>query len=455
MKKLLFSVLLMFLPMMAMGQTNQGAVIAEADFTTATEFTNWSQFADEQIDGKVELQTGEGLVITVGVQTGQLWQPQIMVIPDGSFDLLEDGKYKVVLTAKFPSAGTLQLNMGSWSSNYQETFPIAASDDFQTIECDFESWPCDIEDAHLLFMCGDFKGKTILKKIQVLDMEGGVSVSDIAYNFISKGKIAEVIHKNYKEEVVIPSTVMYDGIEYTVTKIADNAFHNCTKLTSVTIPSSVTSIGSYAFYGCTKLTSVTVPSSVTSIGNNAFEGCNGLNYVQISDLKTWCNISFNNNPLSYAHHLFMNGQEVKNLVIPSGVTSIGSNAFSGCSGLTSVTIPNNVTTIGSSAFNKCSGLTSVIIPNSISSIGESVFANCSGLTSVTIPTSVTSIGWQAFQNCTGLTSVSISNNVTTIGSSAFSGCTGLTSMTIPNSVTTIGSSAFFICIQRSQNNHKQ
>ena len=160
--------------LMAVG-ANAQTKIAEVDFTTATEFTGWTQFADEQTDGKAELQAGEGLAITVGVQTGQLWQPQIMVIGDGSFNLEEDGNYKVVVTAKFPTAGTLQINMGSWSANDQATFPVEASDDFQTIECDFEGWSVTAEGAHLLFQCGDFKGTTLVKSIEVynLDGEGG------------------------------------------------------------------------------------------------------------------------------------------------------------------------------------------------------------------------------------------------------------------------------------------
>ncbi len=238
---------------MAVG-ANAQTTLAEVDFTTATEFTGWTQFADEQTDGKVELIAGEGLAITVGIQTGQLWQPQIMLLPDGSFDLEEDLDYTVVITAKFPTAGTLQINMGRWSANDQATFPVGASDEFQTIECDFEGWSVNAEGAHLLFCCGDFKGTTFVKKIMVVKgIQKPYNPANICYNFITKGKVAEVISNSKKKNkgiVEIPATVTHEGETYTVTKIGDNAFSGCSGLTSVTIPNSMTSIGESAFSGC-------------------------------------------------------------------------------------------------------------------------------------------------------------------------------------------------------------
>ena len=283
----------------------------------------------------------------------------------------------------------------------------------------------------------------------------------IYYKFITKGKIAEVIDNpnKYKGKVIIPATVMHEGIEYNVKSIGSYAFSGCRGLTSVTIPNSVTSIGNYAFADCSGLTSVTIPNSVTSIDGSIFSGCTGLTSVTIpnsvtsidgsafSGCTSLTSVTIPNSVTSIDGSAFSGCTGLTSVTIPNSVTYIGNNAFSGCTSLTSVTIPNSVTSIGNNAFANCSGLTSITIPNSVTSIGEWAFFYCSGLTSITIPNSVTSIGWNAFNGCSGLISVTIGNSVTSIGSTAFYGCTGLTSITIPNSVTSIDGSAFSSCEQ--------
>ena len=136
-------------------------------------------------------------------------------------------------------------------------------------------------------------------------------------------------------------------------------------------------------------------------------------------------------------------EKIKNVIISSGVTRIGINAFSGCSSLESITIPDSVTSIGIGAFQNCSSLKSITIPDSVTDIGFWAFNNCSSLSSATIPNSVTTIG--GFQGCSSLSSLGIPNSVTTILAEAFSGCSSLTCVTIPDSVTFIGLMAFSDC----------
>ena len=192
---------------------------------------------------------------------------------------------------------------------------------------------------------------------------------------------------------------------------------------------------------------VTIGNGVTTIGSEAFSNCTSLTSV----------------------------------VIGSSVTSIGNRAFDSCTALTSVTIPNSVTSIGFYAFASCDSLTKITvasgnpnyssdssgvlfnknkteliccpggfsgsyaIPSSVTSIGKGAFSRCASLTSVVIGSSVTSIGSYAFCNCNSLTSVTIGNSVTSIGENAFSSCASLTSVTIGSSVTSIGSDAFSDC----------
>ena len=312
-------------------------------------------------------------------------------------------------------------------------------------------------------------------------------------------------------------------ISDSVTSIKNYAFYGCSSLKSVTIGNGVTNIWSSAFSGCTGLTeinwnavsvsdfssgnnvfynagsagdgltvmfgdsvrkipayafyvssssyqpnikSVTIGNSVTSIGDAAFSSCSGLTSIYYAgDVAGWCGISGLRNIMSSGRTLYINGNKVEGAItIPDSVTSIGSYAFCGCSGLTSITIPDSVTSIGWDAFWDCSGLTSiyyagdvagwceisgldeimssgrtlyidgnkvegaVVIPDGVQSVPSYAFYYQTGITSITIPDSVTSIGSYAFEYCRGLTSVTIGNGVTSIGDWAFYNCSGLTSI---------------------------
>ena len=289
------------------------------------------------------------------------------------------------------------------------------------------------------------------------DMPQGTSI-------IIKDGTTEIVGSVFRGCIGLTSVT----IPGSVNTIGDNAFSGCSGLTSVNIPEGVTRIGSGTFYGCAGLASVYIPASVSSIGSHAFMDCSGLTSIGVAEGNTKYDSRDNCNAIieTWSNRLIVGCQKTS---FPASVTSIGSYAFSGCTGLTSVTIPASVTSIGEYAFSGCPNLTEVTINSNdivsqdlydpfgfepypmgpgclmsgmfgeqvtkytlgenVTGIGSGVFSYCINLVSINIPEGVTRIGEYAFEGCTGLTSVIIPTSMTTIGDLAFEGCTALTSVT--------------------------
>ena len=293
-----------------------------------------------------------------------------------------------------------------------------------------------------------------------------VEIDGIWYDLTSWDKQAEVTNNygsKYSGSITLPATVTYDGVEYRVTSIGDDAFSDCESLTAITIPESVESIGSGAFRFCTSLTAITIPEGVTRIVSGIFCGCNSLTAIVVAerngvyDSRNGCNaiIETGSNTLI---------QGCAATIIPEGVTSIGYEAFNCCFRLTAINIPEGVTSIEENAFLNCYHLTDINIPESVTSIGRDAFNSIAWYdnqpdgvlyldkwvlgykgevpSTLVINDGTKGVAGGAFSRCSVLTSIILPEGVMSIGGEAFYNCTNLTDINIPESVTSIGAGAF-------------
>lgn len=191
-----------------------------------------------------------------------------------------------------------------------------------------------------------------------------------------------------------------------VSELPSFLYQDCTGITSITIPSHVTKLGGNSFEGCTGLTEITIPATVTEMPgtftnctgltvanvqssgsiSSTFKGCTSLDILDVSDLAAFCNtrVSLNSNykaegPLQFAKHLYWNGVEVRDLVVPDGVTSISDYLFLGYEPLISLTLPEGLTAIGKSAFEECTSLATVKLPSTLTTIDNYAFRGDSKL----------------------------------------------------------------------------
>ncbi len=252
------------------------------------------------------------------------------------------------------------------------------------------------------------------------------------------------------EALVIPSTL--GG--YPVTAIGDSAFEYQWDMPSVVVPEGVRTIGSQAFRCCYALEEVTLPSTLTFAGISAFASCEILR-VNHPDLAKWVQIDFDGmhatpvywdddeeDPLTEIY--FGDSTEpIRDVVIPEGVTRIGTWVFGNNETIESLVIPDSVTEIGERAFYDCGKLLTVDFGEGLERIGEFAFDGCENLGNFTLPDSLLTIGDWAFSSNTVITEVTVPDKVEVISLGAFSYCTALETVNIGAGVETIGQQAFY------------
>lgn len=298
-------------------------------------------------------------------------------------------------------AGTAVFNLTALNFPEEAQFAVAGSG------LSAGAWACPPPAEHIMSALGD--GEYIL----TLDVPAEFQYKYLV-NLDGTGEYWEwfsVVNYNMPLDLITYDIEDYDTPWGINRKKESTAYTNDDDAITYTI----TSIGHYAFSDCFSLMDITIPSSVKTIEDDAFADCYSLlktNYA--GDLAGWCEIEFSNptsNPMIHSGNLYINNQEVTNLVIPDGVETIQNHAFVFGINIVSASIPNSVTHIGEGAFSGCISLTSVSLPNSLMSIGDGAFTYCPSLTSLTIPEGVEYIGYEAFSDCASLTYLSIPNSV--------------------------------------------
>lgn len=280
----------------------------------------------------------------------------------------------------------------------------------------------------------------------------------------------EVTYHYYTGNLTIPSTVTYNEKTYKVTRvylwgcseltsislpstleeIQEGGFSDCSQLTQITLPESLKKIGGFAFQNCSNIKQITIPASVREVGQNAFN-LSGIEKLVIKDMAAWCGVKKPGSFISSENtKVFLNEEEIKDLVIPDGVTIIEPNTFNGFKSIETVTVPAGVDSIGKNAFLGCTDITKVtahdvaswcgihfgstmilqngtimMLSNPVC-ISQNLYIGNEQITKLTIPEGVEEIGYSAFQRCLGITEVSLPSTLKKVGADAFADCTDIT-----------------------------
>ena len=333
--------------------------------------------------------------------------------------------------------------------------------------------------------------------VQSTLLNASTLINGLYYDLDTSSRTATVTYQtlewyNYASlpaSVKIPETVTYNGVTFTVTKIADSAFRYCKYMEEISIPGTVTEVGTTSryssdlpFYDCTSLKKVRFEDGEQPIslgvyysssynGSGLFSSC-PLEEVSIGRNITYKDSYFAKYPQDYGYSAFYNQPKLAKVTFSSTVTeipaylfyknvamtltdlpkvkTIGKSAFEECSKLTTLNLGQDLMTVGDRAFYNCTNVTKLTFPDAITTIGDEAFYNCSSVTEVTVGSKLKSIGTSAFQKCGSFTAILLPDNFTTMGASAFEDCKKLTVAKLGNSLTAVPEKAFKNCISLSE-----
>ena len=286
-------------------------------------------------------------------------------------------------------------------------------------------------------------------------------------------------------DLIVPETVTFDGITYTVIGVGKDAFRANHNISSVILPNTICYIAEGAFCQCSLITEIDIPGSVKSIGYEAFFGTSlkkvvfheGLQYIGKS---AFIGERYNGGPVQIEHAIifpstlkyiggraFYGNKKIPSITLPEGLEIIEDDAFGGCSLITSISIPSTVKTIRGAfsgcsniesvefrgqyckidklyhTFSGCTSLRKIIIPEGVKTLNNT-FCGCSALNSISLPSTLKDIDNYVFQNCINLKTIYLPSKLEHIGNAAFYG-SGLSSITIPACLSEIGNNVFNDC----------
>lgn len=289
-----------------------------------------------------------------------------------------------------------------------------------------------------------------------------IQIGNLYYDIDTSSATATVARNDaYKamEVVEIPGKITVEGVEYTVTSIAQQAFQQ-SAVSTLSIGEGVTEIGKWSFYGCASLNEVSFPSTLTTVRQSAFYGCTAVPALVLPENLTTIE-SFGFGAMSglveltlpanikvLTDNAFCDCVNLTTINFNNALEKIDANAFYGC-GMTQLTLPESLQIIGTGAFSNCGKLKNVTFPETLTEIGPQAFFKCSALTSARLPSGVKSLGMGAFYGCIALDDVILPETLTFIDSNCFYGCEALKSIEIPSNITAISGNMFYNCVNLS------